>query len=251
LFDDDGKIQIEQNVESKAIIGKINLNSKLADVADVRTGIMGFEYWKMAEIVKDAEPNNNYVKLYTNGNFRKYSSTWGEEYVDLYKNKYLKPTIKLDKNYLNQNTIDLFQKKQKIIVRGVSQRLAGIIDFDGSGLLVAVHSVVPTQASWQYLLGLLNSNLLNWYHLQTQYSIRIPQGSLKYPISFYKQLPIPIQDKSNANPISKIEKSVEKIVTAKRANSAADTSALEAKIDRLVYGLYGLTEEEIAIVEGR
>jgi len=31
----------------------------------------------------------------------------------------------------------------------------------------------------------------------------------------------------------------------------ADTSALEAEIDQLVYKLYGLTEEEIAIVEGR
>jgi hypothetical protein len=32
---------------------------------------------------------------------------------------------------------------------------------------------------------------------------------------------------------------------------AADTSALEREIDRIVYDLYGLTEEEIAIVEGR
>jgi len=30
----------------------------------------------------------------------------------------------------------------------------------------------------------------------------------------------------------------------------ADTSALEKEIDRLVYELYGLTEEEIQIVEG-
>jgi len=31
---------------------------------------------------------------------------------------------------------------------------------------------------------------------------------------------------------------------------AADVSALEAEIDALVYQLYGLTEEEITIVEG-
>ena len=31
----------------------------------------------------------------------------------------------------------------------------------------------------------------------------------------------------------------------------ADTHALEAEIDRLVYGLYGLMEEEIGIVENR
>jgi adenine-specific DNA-methyltransferase len=42
---------------------------------------------------------------------------------------------------------------------------------------------------------------------------------------------------------------VAKILATKRANLAANTSNQEAAIDRLVYGLYGLTEEEIKIVE--
>lgn len=33
--------------------------------------------------------------------------------------------------------------------------------------------------------------------------------------------------------------------------TVADTSALEKQIDEMVYALYGLTPEEIAIVEGR
>jgi hypothetical protein len=36
----------------------------------------------------------------------------------------------------------------------------------------------------------------------------------------------------------------------KQQDPAADTSALEAEIDRIVYELYGLTEEEREIVEG-
>ena len=42
---------------------------------------------------------------------------------------------------------------------------------------------------------------------------------------------------------------VDRILVAKKADSTADTSALEAQIDKLVYKLYNLTEEEIAIVE--
>ena len=42
---------------------------------------------------------------------------------------------------------------------------------------------------------------------------------------------------------------VGKIIERKRCNSAADTSAWEYEIERLVYRLYGLTAEEIAIVE--
>jgi hypothetical protein len=37
----------------------------------------------------------------------------------------------------------------------------------------------------------------------------------------------------------------------KRPNPKADTSKLEREIDELVYALYGLTPEEIKLVEGR
>jgi len=43
---------------------------------------------------------------------------------------------------------------------------------------------------------------------------------------------------------------VDKILDAKRANTQADVTAWEREIDQLVYKLYGLTEEEIKIVEG-
>jgi hypothetical protein len=42
---------------------------------------------------------------------------------------------------------------------------------------------------------------------------------------------------------------VDKILAAKRADPAADTSAWEREIDERVYRLYGLTAEEIKIVE--
>ena len=41
-----------------------------------------------------------------------------------------------------------------------------------------------------------------------------------------------------------------KILHQKQQDPSADTSALEAEIDRMVYDLYGLTEEEVRIVEG-
>lgn len=41
------------------------------------------------------------------------------------------------------------------------------------------------------------------------------------------------------------------LFAAKKANPQADTSKEEAEIDRLVYALYGLSEDEIKIVEGK
>ena len=43
---------------------------------------------------------------------------------------------------------------------------------------------------------------------------------------------------------------VDSILASKDADPSADTSELEAQIDRLCYTLYGLTDEEIAVVEG-
>jgi hypothetical protein len=42
---------------------------------------------------------------------------------------------------------------------------------------------------------------------------------------------------------------VDRILKAKRADAAADTAAQEREIDERVYHLYGLTAEEIKIVE--
>jgi hypothetical protein len=43
---------------------------------------------------------------------------------------------------------------------------------------------------------------------------------------------------------------VDRILAAKQRDAEADVSSTEQEIDRLVYDLYGLTPEEIAIVEG-
>ena len=55
-------------------------------------------------------------------------------------------------------------------------------------------------------------------------------------------------------PSSAIDKSVStlavRVIEARANNPEADTSALEREIDQLVYQLYNLTPEEIAIVEG-
>ena len=64
----------------------------------------------------------------------------------------------------------------------------------------------------------------------------------------WKQLPIPDVPPEKQQPIVAL---VEQILAAKRADKAANVSALEAEIDRLVNALYGLTAEEIALVEGK
>ncbi len=93
----------------------------------------------------------------------------------------------------------------------------------------------------KHLLGILNSNVVKW--LFTKLLAKLQNGFYEPSAIFMKNFPIP------KNEIPNIDILVEKILTTKRTNPKADTSALEAEIDQLVYQLYGLTEEEIKIVE--
>jgi len=63
-----------------------------------------------------------------------------------------------------------------------------------------------------------------------------------------KQLPIPAATSSQQTVIIGL---VEKILSAKRLDPSADTTTEEKAIDKEVYRLYGLSKEEIAVVEGR
>ncbi|MBC8344634.1 MAG: hypothetical protein H8E56_00075 [Candidatus Marinimicrobia bacterium] len=91
--------------------------------------------------------------------------------------------------------------------------------------------------SLEYLLGLMNSRLLNFI-----FSV----NSTNSNVNGYEVDNLPIEISKNQNLIGNL---ADQILTAKKVNPQADTSKLEREIDVLVYDLYGLTEEEIAIVE--
>jgi hypothetical protein len=94
------------------------------------------------------------------------------------------------------------------------------------------------------LLALLNSALAWWFLRNTCTSIM--GGALTMQAIYVQRIPIPAI--MNPNPIETL---VSQILTAKRADSAADVSDLEWEIDQLVYQLYGLTPAEIAVVKGK
>lgn len=100
----------------------------------------------------------------------------------------------------------------------------------------------------KYFLALLNSKITKWY-LNTITGVLGETLKIGQKSNFVK-IPIPSITASNEQIVEQIESLVDKILSAKKDNPAADTAALEQQIDHLVYHLYDLTEEEIRIVEG-
>jgi hypothetical protein len=100
-------------------------------------------------------------------------------------------------------------------------------------------------SSTPFLAGILNSTV-GWWVLR-KLTTQVQSDYSQIHISYLTKIPIA---KPTAHQRQSIEKCVEKILSAKSKNPAADTTALEREIDGIVYEMYGLTEGEILVVEG-
>ena len=67
---------------------------------------------------------------------------------------------------------------------------------------------------------------------------------------FFENILIPPITEANQHLVTQIETRVDQILAAKRTAPDTDVSDLEKRIDQIVYLLYDLTPEEIAIVKG-
>jgi len=137
-----------------------------------------------------------------------------------------------DENYYNSHTVINCVKWN--LLRGVNHSTI-------KRNISEIKIVNGNNFDYKFLLGILNSTLINWYF------VNFLSESLHFYPDDAKELPIPIVKKTEQQPIITI---VNKILSAKKENPEADTLDSEREIDRLVYGLYGLEEEEIALISG-
>ena len=100
-------------------------------------------------------------------------------------------------------------------------------------------------SNMEYLCAILNSKTILFYFKLG--SVIWGKDGIKWFGNYFDNIPIPQIPEREQFPFVDI---VNQILTTKKANPQADTSALEAEIDQLVYKLYDLTPEEIRIVEG-
>jgi hypothetical protein len=125
----------------------------------------------------------------------------------------------------------------------------------GYGILVA------SEYSRDYILGLLNSNLTEWYLRQISTSFR--GGWFSCESRFIRHIPIRTINPNDPADIARHSRMVSLVTQMLDLNKKLQDARLEQErtmlsrqieatdgaIDMLVYELYGLTEEEIAIVE--
>ncbi|GAA9153029.1 hypothetical protein HpHA181_05960 [Helicobacter pylori] len=164
----------------------------------------------------------------------------------------------LDTQYLfakdNQITQQIFEKNyyqniivtQNIIGTSDAYRIhANLIEVKNQEMLflnTCNLSYCKEREHAKFLVGLLNSRLLDWLFRKTSTNNHVNLYELE-------TLPIPQITKSNQPTADKITDCAKAILEAKEKDPKANTQKLEKEIDALVYQLYNLTDEEIKTIE--
>jgi hypothetical protein len=237
------------------ILGFI-LSSKFAitkKVIDVSISLSEAGIINATSTAGEAEKYHDYIendtsgfKLVNTGTIDRYAVTWGIYELTDKGVKYLKPYLPKNKEILGQNRYELYGK-QKIIFSKIALRTEAFYDEKGCYASINTNCMYSFSSDYDpyYILGWLNSKLFQYVFECFFDGLKMAGGYLLYSapninnmyikkISHSEQIPI-------ANYVLKL--------TAKKQNPNADTSELEKEIDKLVYQLYGLTDEEIQIVE--
>jgi len=199
------------------------------------------------DIKRYIEPETDKFLIFTRRgiSISKYFSI--EKYLTQFKNE-LEPGIGRKpgnyKWYEIQDTIDYYLEfeKPKIIYPNICKKPEFTYDCN---FLYTNQKCFIIPCDDKFLLAILNSSISYFFFMQVLPKLK---GDFYEPGYVYlKDLPIAKPDKLNHK---KIVEHVDQILSLKKADPNADTSALEKAIDKLVYELYGLTDEEIRIVEG-
>lgn len=140
-----------------------------------------------------------------------------------------------------KSELDVYNKilVQRTRNESLKTRIVAALDTNGVYGMEGIYFITPkhNKASLLFLLGILNSKLIN-YLFATKFL------NLAIKAEYLKQIRIPAPTLSQK---TQIEELVQEIIQDKNANK--ETLPKEIQIDQLIYQLYGLTYDEVLIVD--
>ena len=245
-------IELFKSNEFISILDKIEESSKMLDsLSEVKAGLQAYEVGKgiptQTTEMKKARVYHSQYKLddsyfpYIDGNdVKRYELTWERKEYLKYGDNLAAPR----KNWA-------LYSSSRILVRQIPSKPPYCINacYTDKVILNDRNSmnIINIKCNPLYLLSVLNSRPISFWFAHKFGKLQrglFPQFKINELASF----PIPSCKKEEESILAKL---ADNIMTAKNTNPSADTSALESEIDRLVYQLYGLTEDEIKIVESK
>lgn len=234
------------NQRSNKLIEKLKQGSfELKDVCkDIIEGIVTPK--GKSSFIFDKQENNSYKPFLEGKDIDKYQTKWRGKY------------IKFDRIKLHRARPEyLWASPEKILIRrigGGENAVIATLDQNKFYTYASINNLLLNEGSgynYKYILALLNSKLLNWFYIENFTN----RSGLTVNISRTYLDVLPIKKTASANQKPFIDL-VDKILAITKGSDYLENSAKQAKvrdyekqIDQLVYKLYGLTLDEIKIVE--
>jgi type I restriction-modification system DNA methylase subunit len=167
--------------------------------------------------------------------------------------------------YGRPQNMDRFEVPEKIVLPDIGNRGTCYLDTDSLWPLDTAYVIVRKLGDGpdlRFILGLLNSSLLTHFLKETGTALR--GGYFRMKTAYLNPFPIrtinfsdPADKARHDQMVSLVERMLRLHKDLAEAKSPYDKGMLERQIkstdeaiDRLVYDLYGLTEEEIRVIEG-
>ncbi len=232
------------------LILKVSNNDKLSKYFSNIVGAATVnEAYQIKKIIRELDGTiKGYKKFINTGTIDKYCSFWGNKKTQYIKTSYYKPVVlSSDLNHINPLRLEQ-ANSNKIIIAGMAKGIEALYD-KGEYLAGKSTSIIlGDPEKLKVLTAILNSKLISFWFANFYNSLAMAGGY--FNIGNNELNNIPIVNLSLATNIG-LDKLVTQIQSFKQKDPTADTSILEQEIDNLVYKLYNLTPEEIAIVEGK
>jgi adenine-specific DNA-methyltransferase len=190
-----------------------------------------------------SDPKNDLWLIYTGSDFKYPENIKPYPHIKNHLDKFQNIITSDNKPYgLHRARKESFFKGEKIIAKRMCPNEPSFSYSNFDCYVSATFYVIKTnRINMKYLLALLNSSLIKFW-LRNKGKMHGESFQLdKEPL-----LGIPIKLTKDIKPFVIL---VDEIITAKKAEQ--ETADKEKRLDGMVYGVYGLDEEDVKIIEGR
>ncbi len=234
-------------------------NQLLSHFAELFYGIKAYQIGKgkppQTQTIRDKKPftstkpeNESFLPFFDGKHVGRYQLFWNQNNWLNYGSWLAEP-----------RTPDKFEGEKILIRKIVGKTLIATYIPETSycnTLLYIVRQKAKANFSYQYLLGILNSQAVGWY-FRKKFQIQADDTFPQIMIRDILQLPIPITDKTNHDLLVQFVEQMLELNKQRAADNEQHTrtilerriEATDKQIDQLVYTLYDLTAPEIDIIE--
>ena len=191
-------------------------------------------------------PSNSRWLIYTDSSFKRANSMDDYPHIKAHLDQFIDIFTSDNKPYgLHRSRKEKFFQGEKIISlrKCVERPCFSYSDFD-CYVTQTFFSIKTTRWNMKFLTGVLNSKLVAFW---LRHKGKMQGSNYQVDKEPLQGIPLPLIDLSLQQPIIDL---VDAILTKKKQSPQADILDLENTIDYHVYNLYGLSDNEIKIVEG-